>query len=476
MLLNVVRMKFAAILLGPAGVGLFSTFNNLVGVMNDLSGLGIGNSGVRQIAEAAGDEDETRIAVTVRSYRILVWVTGIGGVLLMVALALPLSLWTFDSNTYVWSIVFLSAAMLQMALANGQSCLLQGLRRIADLSKIRIFSAIGGCIATLICLWLWKLNGIVPALVLSASAVLVCSWFFSRKIQVRKIHLGWDSLRHESWRLISLGSCFMVSGLVASGGIYLQKILLIREFDLKICGIFQASYTLSGILVTFVLNAMGTDYYPRLTRLLHSPGEMQDAVNDQQEISLLLAFPCLLGMLIFAPLVIYVFYSRDFQQSIPLLRLFIFGILMRVFSWPLGFLILAYGHGRLIVVSETMSGIVHLGFFYLGLRYWGLAGAAAALFGMYFCYSIYLILLAHFYYGIKVQKNIYVLLAAMLCTLVLAQIWQYGDLSRPLSWGGNLLLLAAASAVSLKILTKRLGFGRVSDALAGLRRRFLLKK
>jgi hypothetical protein len=55
-LISILRMKVLAILLGPAGIGLLSIYNSLQGLMSTAAGLGMGSSGVRQIASVKGEE------------------------------------------------------------------------------------------------------------------------------------------------------------------------------------------------------------------------------------------------------------------------------------------------------------------------------------------------------------------------------------------------------------------------------------
>ena len=57
-LISILRMKVLAILLGPTGVGLLSIYNSLQGMVGTAAGLGMGASGVRQIASVKGEEHE----------------------------------------------------------------------------------------------------------------------------------------------------------------------------------------------------------------------------------------------------------------------------------------------------------------------------------------------------------------------------------------------------------------------------------
>ena len=66
---SMVRNKAMAIILGPAGVGLAGNFSSIMELVRTFAGMGISNSGVRQIAEATGSGDEQRIARTVKTLR-----------------------------------------------------------------------------------------------------------------------------------------------------------------------------------------------------------------------------------------------------------------------------------------------------------------------------------------------------------------------------------------------------------------------
>ena len=93
----------------------------------------------------------------------------------------------------------------------------------------------------------------------------------------------------------------MLAALLTALSAYIIRILLVREFGLEGVGIWQAAFLLSAVLVNFVLSAMGTDYYPRLSAVAHDAGRVRDSVNTQTEIALLLAVPGLMATIIFEP-------------------------------------------------------------------------------------------------------------------------------------------------------------------------------
>src|SRR3982751_3017493 len=68
-LAGIVRTKTNALFLGPAGVGLMGLYSSVLALTQSLAGMGIQNSGVRQIAEASGAGDRQAIARTTFAVR-----------------------------------------------------------------------------------------------------------------------------------------------------------------------------------------------------------------------------------------------------------------------------------------------------------------------------------------------------------------------------------------------------------------------
>jgi len=189
-LISMVRNKFVAILLGPAGIGLLGMYGQITTLISTITGMGISSSGVRQVAEAVGSNDDELIARTVVSLRRTAWLTGSFGLLVMIAFAVPLSSMTFGSSDYARSIAVLGITLLAGAIAGGQVSIINGTRRLGDLAKISVIGALNGTLISIPCFYIWGQAGIVPSLVLSSLAALTTSWWFSRRVQIKAIELS----------------------------------------------------------------------------------------------------------------------------------------------------------------------------------------------------------------------------------------------------------------------------------------------
>ena len=106
-------------------------------------------------------------------------------------------------------------------------------------------------------------------------------------------------------------------------------------------GYFQAAWLISMTYIGFVLGAMATDYLPRLTETISDKVRTRSLVNEQTEMALLMAAPVLLMMMIAAPLIIEVLYSRSFMPAVEVLRWQVIGDVFKIIGWPMGFIVLA---------------------------------------------------------------------------------------------------------------------------------------
>jgi len=405
-LVGMVRTKFIAVLLGPAGVGLQGTYLAITGLAQTLTSLGIGASGVRDVAQAHGTGDAERVARTVLTLRRMVWLTGLVGTVLLAALAGPISRYTFGTSSHAFPLVFLSATVLMACLTGGQSALLQGTRRIADLARMTVLGTVFGSAVAIAMYYAYGLKGIVPALMIMAVFNLAVAWWFARRIPVASVAMSWRESFAQAGGLVSLGVAMMLSGLVMAGTAYLSRVFITRQIGLEAVGIFQAGSALSAMFIDFVLKAMGADFYPRLTAASSDPREMNRLVNEQTEIGLLLAVPGLIATLVLAPWVIRIFYTAEFVPAVDLMRWFVFGCLGRVVSWPMGFIILAMGRGRLFFASETAFGVVHVLLTWFGLRLFGLTGVGIAFLLAYVFCTAFVLIISRRLIGFRWNKGV----------------------------------------------------------------------
>ena len=387
-LLGIVRTKALALMLGPAGFGLMGVFTSIADLARSVAAMGINSSGVRQIAESNGSGDARRIARTVIVLRRTAVVLGLLGALVLVLFARQISTLTFDTDAHAGSVALLSIAVFLRLVADGQTALIQGMRRITDLAKIGVIGGLFGTLACIPVVYYLREDGVVPALVAIAAMTTLTSWWYSRQVRTEPCTMAGAEVRREAAALLKLGVAFMASGLLMAGAAYAVRLIVLQHDGLAAAGHFQAAWTLGGMYVGFVLQAMGADFYPRLVGSIADNRRSNRLVNEQAEISLVIAGPGVIGTLTCASLVITVFYSTEFSAAIDTLRWVCLGMAMRVISWPMGYIIVAKNRQALFFAVELAWTVVNLALSWFFVQWFGLTGAGMAFFGSYVFHSI----------------------------------------------------------------------------------------
>jgi PST family polysaccharide transporter len=380
---GIVRTKAMALLLGPAGVGLLGLYGSISDLTRSIAGLGINSSGVRQIAEAVGSGDTRRIACTVTTLRRVAFYSGALGALLLLALSKPVSWLTFGDGRHTGAVALLALAVFFGDVSAGQGALIQGMRRIADLARMNVLGALYGTVFGILIVWFYGAAGLVPSLVCVAAMSILTSWWYARRIKVETVRITFQQMTQEASGLLKLGVVFMSSALMTLGAAYLVRIIVLRQISVEAAGFYQAAWALGGLYVGFILQAMGADFYPRLTAAAKDHAECNRLVNEQTEVGLLMAGPGILATLTFAPLVIALFYRPDFAPAAGILRWLCLGMILRVVTWPMGFIIIAKGARKLFFWTEVLANAGYAAFVWVGVKIFGLQGTGIAFFALY---------------------------------------------------------------------------------------------
>jgi enterobacterial common antigen flippase len=385
---GIIRTKAMAMLLGPAGFGLFGLYGAVSDLSLSVAGMGVNSSGVRQIAEAVGSGDTARIAQTAAVLRRTSIVLGVLGAILLAVLSRQVSTLTFGSAQHAAAISLLSIVVLFRLVSDGQGALIQGMRRIADLAKMNVLGALFGTLISIPMVYFFREEGVVPSLIAVAAVAIFTSWWYSRKIGIQVFPVTLAEVGQEASALLKLGVVFMSSGFMTMGVAYAVRITILRRIGFEATGLYQSAWTLGGLYVGFILQAMGADFYPRLTASAKDNAACNRLVNEQALVGLLLAGPGVIATLTFAPLVIYLFYSATFGAAVGILRWICLGTTLQVVTWPMGFIIVAKAKKGLFFFAELAWTVVAIALAWTCVRSFGLTGAGIAFFGSYVFHAV----------------------------------------------------------------------------------------
>lgn len=377
-MLSILRLKLLAVWLGPAGVGLLGIYSNLQQMAGNTAGLGMQNSGVRQLASARGDEQAvSRVRQVVLLAHLIQGSLAMAGVWL---LREPIAIWLIGDRTYATEVGLIGIAVLLMLLATAHTTLLQGLRHIGALGKVSVLGAFGGTLVGLTVVWFQGMEGLLWFVLAQPLFTLLAALVFTRRL-VRNdggASLTLKAIWSEWMPMVKLGSVFMLGGLATTGTLLVVRGWLTQDLGLEAAGHFAAAWGITMTYVGFLLGAMGADYFPRLTEVIHDRPGAHRLMNDQMQLGLALGGPVLILLVGLAPLVIRLLYTEEFGDAVTLLQWQSVGNVLKLACWPLGFAFVAAAQPRVFLFTQVNFNIAFMLIVWVGLPVLGLEIAGIA--------------------------------------------------------------------------------------------------
>ena len=451
MLLNMLRTKITSVLLGVAGQSIIAISNRTIQMFSDCTGLSLAFSAVRRMSDAYENCDDTVVGHCVKVVRSIAFLTGLLGMLLMLAVTPFISEWIFggSSDYYLTKLLLLSPVVMLMAISNGEIAILRGTRRF---NKVAIYSLATSIISLAISVPLYLfvgLGGIFPAIFATAFLQMCVLLYFTLPHYRYKVSPFSLNLLREGVDMVKMGAGYIFASILTSSAMWLICALLSDFGNGESAGLFSAGFVMITLLPGILFAALDSEYYPRLSGVAAKTDIRNAMVNEQVEVQLLVQAPLLMAFVVAMPLLVPLFYDAEFVLAIAMAQFAMFGMFMRTMTYPISFLPLVNNDTIVFVVLESAYNIllvtlVVLGFLYDGYMGVGVGIAVAHTVDFVVVYSV-----ARFKYGMRlsVEAVRYFMMQLPLFVAVIAVSMSYSC-----SWyywlmGGVLVLVS--SAVSL---------------------------
>ncbi len=450
---GLVRNKFAALLLGPAGIGLVSLLNSTINFVSQATNLGLSFSAVKHVSEIFDGGDSERIAHFVGIVRLWCLVTAVAGIVLCAALGPLIGNMVFGYGEDWLSFVLLAPVVGMIAVTGGETAILKGARKLRALATIQVGCVLASLVISVPVYFFFGLSGIVPVLLLVALADMVLTVRYSFRLFPPKLHGGWAMLA-EGRPMVRLGVAFVLTGVVGSGAEILIRYFLNAQAGLDAVGFYSAGYALTVTYAGMVFTAMETDFFPRLSAVHNDTDASNATVNLQMEVSLLIVAPLLALLILALPLLTPLLYSKSFTPVTAMAQVAALSMYFKALSLPLAYMTLAHGHSLAYFALETAYDLVLVGLIVIGYNQWGLFGTGVALTMAYMFDLIMVFAYAHMRYRYRISSQVFKyaalqlpLGAAAYAVTKVSSTWLY------LSLGS--VVVAVSVAFSIYILYKK---------------------
>jgi O-antigen/teichoic acid export membrane protein len=454
-IISILRSKFIALLLGPAGMGIVGLLNSTTGLIGALTNFGLGTSAVRDVASAYGTGEIKRIATIVTIFKRWVWVTGTLGTLVMLVFSPMLSQLTFGNDSYTFAYVWISVTLLFTQLSSGQLVILQGMRKLHYLAKASLTGSALGLIVTLPLYYRFGIDGIVPSVIFSSIISLSLSWYFAKKVKIEIVKVSFSSFFSEGKNMLIMGFIISFSGLITLGTSYVMRIYISHIGGVEQVGLYTAGFAIISTYVGMVFSAMGTDYYPRLAGVVDNVELCRRTINQQAEVAILILSPILMIFLVFINGVIILLYSDKFVLISEMIQWAALGMLFKAGSWAIGYIFLAKGASKLFFFNDLFSNAYMLAINILGYGIWGLTGLGFSFMIGYFFHLVQMIIVSKIIYNFTfnfsfVRIFLVQLVLAISCFIVVR------ILDSPYTYAVGSVLIIISTLFSFKELDRRL--------------------
>lgn len=372
--IGIIRSKLAALWLGTLGVGFLglfiTTFNLLSGILN----LGLPTSTIRHLSGKYG----ITLSKNIKIVEILSFIFGGIGGLICLIFAKTLSEYTFKTIDYTWAFQLLSVSLFLKQMSSIYSSIIQSRIHLKHLANANIVANLIGILFTLPLYYYFRIDGIIYNILVIGLVEFIVFYVFFKRLKFEKVKLNKNDVINESKEILADGFFFNISGNLTLLSSYLLQIFITYYGGMKILGYYFSGYTILNTYVSIIFTAMSVDYFPRISKNKEDIKTMNEEVNFQIFIGTAILLPILLFLLFFSKFVIEILFSKEFSEAALYLQIAILGVFFKLFSWTLGFIILAKGSRKMIINNALLFNVLFIGIHILGFYIKGLVGLAIA--------------------------------------------------------------------------------------------------
>lgn len=364
---NFVFMTYAARRLGADGFGVLGTTLLITELVGAGTELGLTTLVARDVARSDGGADRL--------------VRNIVGLRLVLSPFVPLisllgcMLFGYNANRLM-VVAVMSLATSLILLSSIFNALFQGMQRLDIVSIGKVTESLGRLMLAVLVFQFTNSVLLLSGAYVVSNAVwlLIAAIIFAPRIANLK-----PLIEVEAWRSILAKSLpFWGSAALVLFSYRINPLLVSLLYGDETTGIYLATYKLRDVLGAIPL-AVSSAVFPLFARYHQDSGNLRKIYD----LALVAVFAIGLPLAVFVasqaePIVLLV-YGKDFINTVPVLRLFIWYILMIFLNWISGNLLLAIGDQDVVFCISLFEALANLGLGYTLIARRGYLGAAEAI-------------------------------------------------------------------------------------------------
>ena len=410
---SIVRSKIIAIIIGTAGFGIIGQLNSLLNITHFLTGLGMEQGLVNEVAKARRSDDQRAYRNLCSSFFILTICMSFLLAVVVFVSAQSICLFLFDSLEYIWFVKLTAPVICTLGLHISYSTLLAANKQIKSMVKKSLAASFLSSFFTVVLVYQFNVDGIVYGLITNGIINIILGWYFVRKSKLDFFsRFGFNFSPHipSVKRLLKYGSVLMYSSLlyqVVNLGI---KSIIIKQTAIEEVGIYQAATNISKQYMPIFLVSLSTYLLPHIVSVdtLH---ERVKETNASLKALLLMATPVLFIIMCFSEVIVRLLYSPEFILSATLLSILVISDFIGLANKVASTFLISENKLMLIFILDTLVALTMYLFVYFMFDRLGLISAiyASVLASLFYFVSVAILLKAKCNFQFDIRNYVFIL-------------------------------------------------------------------
>jgi O-antigen/teichoic acid export membrane protein len=455
LLLGMVSIKVMAVMLGPAGTGLWSLIRQVV---NTIASLGLG--GQSALVQGVASKDGAARDSYVRTTFFLYVFAAIFSVALIQLFAPEIAALVFKKSdlgtihlvrwtalpVFLLQAYIYSKGVINGFRAIGRLAIVEMLGPLVMLSLVYPVCKFVGEGHALAFVWMLSASQMV---MLAASSVVL---FRMRCLSALFARSEKNIDREDFGYFFTIAGTTFVTAMMTTGALLVVRTMIVRTGGLAQAGLFDLAWSLSGSYVMLLLASFGTYYTPTLSQ---ATGIEERALLVQRVIRLstMLMVPMIVAVVVLKPLLVRALYTDAYIPSLDTVRWMLIGDYFKITSWVLAVPVVVNRDMKIYFWTETLWNAGFLGLSAISIIYFReIQGIGIAFTFMYFILSAYYLQYVRRAYALRITRELLAPWLVGLGVVVVASIQYWNFTSVP--WISSLIWMVGSIGLVFMFLTK----------------------
>jgi len=366
--LGFIQLIILARVLVPADFGLMAIVVAVIGFIQIFKDMGVSNAIIHH-------QD-----ITHKQLSSLYWLNvSAGGVLMLLTIIASPFLASFYQEPLLQPLlVLVSITFLTSALGQQLTVVAEKNLNFSVLAKIELASASMGFLVVVIWVWLSPtVTGLVAGLIASSGLMTMLSWRFLANGWRPLARLDFTEIRH----FLCFGGFTMADSFVNTFNRQADVFIGGRLLSIEALGVYSLPRDINLRLASAINPIITRVGLPVMAKAQNDVPMLKNIYLKTLRMAASVNFPLYLAVAVFAPEIVMLLFGEQWNESIPLLRIFAVWGLLRSNGNPIGSLIYANGRADLSF-KWNMAMFFIIGPLIWFSSQWGSMGVALALLGM----------------------------------------------------------------------------------------------